>query len=91
MPGPANVWPPRGNWVGGCHGCVFAVAVTATRAAEAVRAHWRLENTSRFARLRSSAFDILKANQTGTPCQDRYRASPAGTGTLFKMLAVPQR
>jgi len=56
--------------------------VTATRAAEAVCAHWRIENTSHysrdvtlgedrsrirtnlgvFARLRSSAFNVLKAN-----------------------------
>jgi len=65
--------------------------VAATRAAEAIRAHWRIENTSDysrdvildedrsrirtnpgvFARLRSFAFNILKANQTDTLSQDR--------------------
>jgi len=60
--------------------------VTATSAAEAIRAHWTIENTSHysrdvtlgedrsrirtnpgvFARLRSFAFNILKANQTDT-------------------------
>ena len=82
--------------------------VTAARAAEAVRAHWRIENTSHysrdvtlgedrsrirtnpgvFARLRSFAFNILKANRTDTLSQDRYRASLAGIGKLLKMLAV---
>ena len=82
--------------------------VTAARAAEAVRAHWRIENTSHysrdvtlsedrsrirtnpsvFARLRSFAFNILKANQTDTLSQDRYRAGLAGIGKLLKMLAV---
>ena len=85
--------------------------VTATRAAEAVRAHWRVENTSHysrdvtlgedrsrirtnpgvFARLRSFAFNVLKANRTDTLSQDRYRASLAGLGRLLRMLAVPQR
>ena len=60
--------------------------VTAPRAAKAIRAHWKIENTSHysrdvtlgedrsrirtnpgvFARLRSFAFNILKANQTDT-------------------------
>ena len=82
--------------------------VTATRAAEAIRAHWRIENTSHysrdvtlgedrsrirtnpgvFARLRSFAFNILKANQTDTLSQDRYRAGLTGIGKLLKMLAV---
>ncbi len=68
--------------------------VTATCAAEAIRAHWKVENTSHysrnvtlgedrsrirtnpgvFARLRSFAFNILKANQTDSLSQDRYRA-----------------
>ena len=85
--------------------------VTATRAAQAVRAHWRIENISHysrdvtlgedrsrirtnpgvFARLRSFAFNVLKANRTDTLSQDRYRASLAGIGKLLKMLAVPQR
>jgi predicted transposase YbfD/YdcC len=82
--------------------------VTAPRAAEAIRAHWTIENTSHysrdvtfgedrsrirtnpgvFARLRSFAFNILKANQTDTLSQDRYRAGLAGVGKLLRMLAV---
>ena len=85
--------------------------VTAARAAEAIRTHWKIENTfhysrdvtlgedrSRirtnpgvFARLRSFAFNILKANQTDTLSQDRYRAGLAGVKKLLRMLAVPQR
>jgi hypothetical protein len=85
--------------------------VTPARAAEAVRAHWKVENTSHhsrdvtlgedrsrirtnpgvFARLRSFAFNILKANQTDTLSQDRYRAGRAGIGKLLRMLAAPQR
>ena len=82
--------------------------VTATSAAEAVRAHWKIENTSHysrdvtlgedrsrirtnpgvFARLRSFAFNILKANQTDSLSQDRYRASLAGVKNLLRMLAA---
>ncbi len=82
--------------------------VTATRAAEAIRAHWKVENTSHysrdvtlgedrsriranpgvFARLRSFAFNVLKANQTDTFSQDRYRAGLAGIGKLLRMLAA---
>ena len=85
--------------------------VTAARAAEAIRAHWKIENTSHdsrdvtlgedrsrirtnpgvFARLRSFAFNILKANQTDTLSQDRYRAGLAGVIELLRMLAVPKR
>ena len=85
--------------------------VTAVRAAEAVRAHWKIENTSHysrdvtlgedrsrirttpgvFARLRSFAFNVLKAKQTDTLSQDRYRAGLAGIGKLLRMLAVSQR
>ena len=85
--------------------------VTATCAAKAVRAHWRIENTSHysrdvtlgedrsrirtnpgvFARLRSFAFNILKANRTDTLSQDRYRAGLASIKALLKMLAVSQR
>jgi hypothetical protein len=46
-------------------------------------------NPGVFARLRSFAFNILKANQTGTLTQDRYRAALAGTDYMFKMLAIP--
>ena len=82
--------------------------VTAACAAEAIRAHWRIETTSHhsrdvtfgedrsrirtnpgvFARLRSFAFNILKANQIDTLSQDRYRASLIGIKDLLKMLAV---
>ncbi len=85
--------------------------VTAARAADAVRAHWKIENTSHysrdvtlgedrsrirtnpgvFARLRSFAFNILKANRTDTLSQDRYRAGLAGVKELLRMLAVPKR
>ena len=84
--------------------------VTAARAAEAIRAHWRVETTSHhsrdvsmgednsrirtkpgvFARLRSFAFNILKANQTGTLPQDRYRAALAGIDNLLNLLAIPE-
>ena len=85
--------------------------VSAARAAEAIRAHWKIENTSHysrdvtlgedrsrirtnpgvFARLRSFAFNILKANQTDTLSQDRYRAAMGGIKNLLRMLAVSQR
>ncbi len=91
--------------------CVSNTPATAARAAEAIRAHWKIENASHhsrdatlgedrsrirtnpgvFARLRSLAFNVLKANQTDTLSQDRYRASLAGIKTLLRMLAVPQR
>jgi len=45
-------------------------------------------NPGVFARLRSFAFNILKANRTDTLSQDRYRAGPAGVGKLLRMLAV---
>jgi len=85
--------------------------VTATRAAEAIRAHWTIENTSHysrdvtlgedrsrirtnpgvFARLRSFAFNILKANRTDTLSQDRYRAALAGIKNLLLLTALPKR
>ena len=85
--------------------------VTATRAAEAIRAHWKIENTSHysrdvtlgedrsrirtnpgvFARLRSFAFNILKANRTDTLSQDRYRAGLAGVKKLLRIFAASQR
>ena len=87
---------------------VSNMPVAAACAAEAIRAHWRVENTSHhsrdvtlgedrsrirttpgvFARLRSFAFNILKANRTDTLSQDRYRASLAGIGKLLRVLAV---
>ncbi len=85
--------------------------VTATRAAEAIRAHWQIENTSHysrdvtlgedrsrirtnpgvFARLRSFAFNILKANQTDTLSQDRYRAGLAGIKNLLSLTIIRKR
>ncbi len=84
--------------------------LTAPRAAQAVRDHWRIENTSHytrdvtlgedrsrirtnpgvFARLRSFAFNILKANQTATLNQDRYRAALAGVDNLINLISLPQ-
>jgi predicted transposase YbfD/YdcC len=86
---------------------VSNMPITATRAAQAIRAHWGIETTSHysrdvtfgedrsrirtnpgiFARLRSFAFNILKANRTGTLSQDRYRAALAGVDNLLKVLA----
>jgi predicted transposase YbfD/YdcC len=85
--------------------------ITAARAAEAIRAHWKIENTSHysrdvtlgedrsrirtnpgvFARLRSFAFNILKANQTNTLSQDRYRAGLAGIKKLLSLTAIRKR
>ncbi len=90
---------------------VANTSVTATRAAEAIRAHWRIENTSHysrdvtlgedrlrirrnpgvFARLRSFAFNILKANQTDTLSQDRYRAGLAGLKNLLSLTIIRKR
>jgi predicted transposase YbfD/YdcC len=85
--------------------------VTATRAAEAIRAHWRIETTSHysrdvtlgedrsririnpgvFARLRSFAFNILKANRTDTLSQDRYRAGLAGIKNVLSLTIIRKR
>jgi len=85
--------------------------VTAPRAAETIRAHWKIENTSHhsrdvtlgedrsrirtnpgvFARLRSFAFNILKANRTDTLSQDRYRAGLAGIKNLLSLTAIRKR
>ncbi len=90
---------------------VSNIALTAARAAEAIRAHWRIETTfhysrdvtfgedgSRirtnpgvFARLRSFAFNILKANRTNTLNQDRYRAALAGLNHLLSITRIPER
>jgi len=81
----------------------------ASRAAEAIRAHWGIETTSHysrdvtfgedrsrirtnpgiFARLRSFAFNILKANRTDTLAQDRYRAALGGVSHLNKLTVIP--
>jgi predicted transposase YbfD/YdcC len=80
----------------------------APRAAQAIRAHWGIENTSHytrdvtfaedhsrirtnpgvFARIRSFAFNILKANRTDTTSQDRYRAALAGIESLANLVAI---
>lgn len=80
--------------------------LTAARAPQAVRDHWKVENTSHytrdvslgqdrsrirtnpgiFARLRSFAFNILKANPTSTLSQDRYRAALAGIDRLIDLI-----
>jgi hypothetical protein len=43
-------------------------------------------NPDVFAHLRSFAFNILRANKTGTLNQDRYRAALTGTDNLFKLI-----
>jgi predicted transposase YbfD/YdcC len=45
-------------------------------------------NPGVFARLRSFAFNILKANRTSTLSQDRYRAALAGIGNLLNRLMI---
>ena len=85
------------------------ICVTAARAAEAIRAHWRIETTSHYSRdvtmgedrsrirsnpgvvvrLRSFAFNILKANRTATLSQDRYRAALSGLDNILALLAIP--
>jgi predicted transposase YbfD/YdcC len=88
-----------------------SAAITAARAASAIRDHWKIENTSHysrdvtmgedrsririnpgvFARLRSFAFNILKANRRGSLNQDRYRAAIGGLERLINLLRIPQR
>ncbi len=45
-------------------------------------------NPGIFARIRSFAFNILKANQSSTLPQDRYRAALGGLAALLKMLRI---
>jgi predicted transposase YbfD/YdcC len=45
-------------------------------------------NPGVFARLRSFAFNILKANRTNTLSQDRYHAALAGIHNLLGLLAI---
>jgi hypothetical protein len=45
-------------------------------------------NPGVFARLRSFAFNILKANRTSTVSQDRYRAALAGIDNLLALKGV---
>ena len=44
-----------------------------------------------FARLRSFAFNISKANRSGTMSQDRYRAALAGVKNLLQFKGVAER
>jgi hypothetical protein len=80
--------------------------ITAERAGEAIRAHWRIGTTSHdsrdvtfgedrsrircnpgvFARLRSFAFNILKAKPFGTLSQNRYRAALRGFDALSELV-----
>lgn len=48
-------------------------------------------NPGVFARLRSFAFNILKANRRGSLAQDRFRAAIGGLAPLLKLLRVPER
>jgi hypothetical protein len=48
-------------------------------------------NPGVFARLRSFAFNILKANRRGSLNQDRYRAAIGGLERLINLLRIPQR
>ena len=43
-------------------------------------------NPAVFARLRSFAFNILKANRTASLAQDRYRAALAGIDYLLNLV-----
>ena len=48
-------------------------------------------NPGVFARLRSFAFNILKANRRSSLAQDRFRAAIGGLAPLLKLLRVPKR
>ena len=48
-------------------------------------------NPGVFARLRSFAFNILKANRRGSLNQDRYRAAIGGLERLLNLLRSPER
>ena len=48
-------------------------------------------NPGVFARLRSFAFNILKANRTNTLSQDRYRAALAGIDNLLSLIISQER
>jgi len=45
-------------------------------------------NAGVFARLRSFAFDILKANRTGSLSQDRYRVALGGFKRLSRLANI---
>ena len=48
-------------------------------------------NPGLFARLRSFAFNILKANRRSSLPQDRFRAAIGGVDYLLNLLRIPQR
>ena len=48
-------------------------------------------NPGVFARLRSFAFSILKANRRSSLSQDRYRAAIGGLASLINLLRIPER
>jgi hypothetical protein len=48
-------------------------------------------NPGVFARLRSFAFNILKANRQSSLSQDRYRAAIGGLASLINLLQIPER
>ena len=47
-------------------------------------------NPGLFARLRSFAFNILKANRQGSLAQDRFRAAIGGLNRLLSLLRIPE-
>jgi predicted transposase YbfD/YdcC len=47
-------------------------------------------NPGVFARLRSFAFNILKANRTSSLAQDRYRAALAGIDYLLNLVVITE-
>jgi predicted transposase YbfD/YdcC len=75
----------RGHWSieNGLH---YSRDVTLREDASRIRS-----NPGLFARLRSFAYNILKANRIDTLAQDRYRAALGGLQRLLKLLAVQQR
>jgi len=84
------VYPSKPIWARHREKCISLGGVTDLRrgrAAPKINARIRT-NPGVFARLRSFAFNILKANQTDTLSQDRYRAGLAGIKKLLRMLTV---
>ena len=73
----------RGHW--GIENTHYTRDVTMGEDASRIRS-----NSGVFARLRSFAYNILKANRIGTLAQDRYRAALGGLGRLLKLLDVDQ-
>ena len=75
--------------------CISSTPVAATCAAEAIRAHWKVENTSHYSRyvtlgedrsrIRTNpgVFARLRSFASDTLSQDRYRVSLAGIEKLM--------